>query len=140
MPNPPFHTIAETPSTDDALLHRVLIVGGGAGGLRLASLLGSKLVRRRKASITLLEKSRIHVWKPLLHEVASGSMDSETDSVELMAHARHRHYRYRIGEMVDLNRAKRQVYVAPTHDEDGEIVIPPRVLGYDTLIVAVGSL
>jgi len=140
MPDHPFADIAETASTTDPSLHRVLIVGGGAAGLRLASLLGASLGRRRKASITLLEKSRIHVWKPLLHEVASGSMDSETDSVELMAHARHRHYRYRIGEMVDLNRAKRQVYVAPTHDEDGEIVIPPRVLGYDTLIVAVGSL
>jgi NADH dehydrogenase len=67
-------------------------------------------------------------------------MDSETDSVELIAHARRRHYRYRIGEMIGLNRAKRQIYVAPSHDEDGQTVIPPRVLGYDTLIIAVGSL
>ncbi len=140
MPNPPFHTIAETPSTDDPSLHRVLIVGGGAGGLRLASLLGAKLGRRHKASITLLERSRIHVWKPLLHEVASGSLDSETDSLELIAHARYRHYRYRIGAMVGLDRAKRQVHVAPSVDEDGQTIIPPRVLGYDTLVVAVGSM
>src|SRR5271156_3922743 len=140
MPNPPFHTIAETPSTDDVLLHRVLIVGGGAGGLRLTSLLGASLGRRHKASITLLEKSRIHVWKPLLHEVASGSMDGETDSLELIAHARRRHYRYRIGEMIGLNRAKLQVYVAPSLDEEGQTVIPPRVLGYDTLVIAVGSM
>ena len=100
--DPLYETIAETASTDDPSLHRVLIVGGGAGGLRLTSLLGATLGRRRKASITLLDKSRIHVWKPLLHEVASGSMDSETDSVELIAHARQRHYRYRIGEMIGL--------------------------------------
>ncbi|MGB6965060.1 MAG: NAD(P)/FAD-dependent oxidoreductase [Xanthobacteraceae bacterium] len=140
LPNPSFHTIAETPSTDDPSLHRVLIVGGGAGGLRLASLLGAKLGRRHKASITLLERSRIHVWKPLLHEVASGSLDSETDSLELIAHARYRHYRYRIGAMVGLGRAKRQVHVAPSVDEEGQTIIPPRVLGYDTLVIAVGSM
>jgi len=140
MPDPSFDTIAETASTSDPSLHRVLIVGGGAGGLRLTSMLGASLGRRRKASITLLDKSRIHVWKPLLHEVASGSLDSETDSVELIAHARRRHYRYRIGEMIGLNRAKRQIHVAPSLDEDGRTVIPPRVLGYDTLVIAVGSL
>jgi NADH dehydrogenase len=139
MPSPVFENIAETPSTNDPSLHRIVIVGGGAAGLPLMSLLGRAL-RHSKASLTLVEKSRIHVWKPLLHEVASGSFDSEADSVELIAHARHRHYRYRIGEMIGLNRAMRQIHVAPSHDEDGETVIPPRVLGYDTLIIAVGSL
>jgi NADH:ubiquinone reductase (H+-translocating) len=57
-----------------------------------------------------------------------------------MAHARRRHYRYRIGEMIGLNRSKRQIHVAPSHDEDGQTIIPPRVLGYDTLVIAVGSL
>jgi NADH dehydrogenase len=140
MPDPSFDNIAETASTSYPSLHRVLIVGGGAAGLRLTSLLGASLSRRGKASITLLDKSRIHVWKPLLHEIASGSMDSETDSLELIAHARRRHYRYRIGEMVGLNRAKRQIYVAPSLDEDGDVIIPPRVLGYDTLVIAVGSV
>ena len=140
MQNQLYETIAETASSSDPSLHRVLIVGGGAAGLRLTSLLGASLGRRGKASITLLDKSRIHVWKPLLHEVASGSLDSETDSLELIGHARRRHYRYRIGEMIGLNRAKRQVYVAPSHDEDGQVVIPPRVLGYDTLVIAVGSV
>jgi len=135
-----YDSITETASTDDPSLHRVLIVGGGAGGLRLASLLGVSLGRRRKLSITLLDKSRIHVWKPLLHEIASGSMDSETDSLELIAHARRRCYRYRIGAMVGLNRAKRQIHVAPSLDEEGRTVIPPRVLGYDTLVLAVGSM
>jgi NADH:ubiquinone reductase (H+-translocating) len=139
MPNPGFDTIAETASSTDASLHRILVVGGGAGGLRLTSLLGASLGRRHQASITLLDKSRIHVWKPLLHEVASGSMDSETDSLELIGHARRRHYRYRIGAMIDLNRAKRQIHVSPSVDEDGQTVIPPRVLGYDTLVIAVGS-
>jgi NADH dehydrogenase len=42
--------------------------------------------------------------------------------------------------MIGMNRAKRQIYVAPSVDEDGQTVIPPRVLGYDTLIIAVGSM
>lgn len=138
--DPLYASITETASANDPSLHRVLVVGGGAAGLRLTSLLGATLGRKRKASITLLDKSRIHVWKPLLHEVASGSMDSETDSLELIGHARRRHYRYRIGAMIGLNRAKRQIYVAPSLDEDGQTVIPPRVLGYDTLVIAVGSM
>jgi NADH:ubiquinone reductase (H+-translocating) len=140
MPATSFANIAETASTDDSSLHRVVVVGGGAAGLRLTSLLGASLGRRRRASITLVEKLRIHVWKPLLHEIASGSMDSETDSLELIAHARRRHYRYRIGAMLGLDRAKRQIHVAPSLDEDGQTIIPPRVLGYDTLVIAVGSV
>jgi len=135
-----YDTIPETKSDDDPSLHRVLIAGGGAAGLELATKLGDSLGRRKRASITLLDKSRIHVWKPLLHEVASGSLDSETESLELIAHARWHHYRYRIGAMRGLSRAKRQVYVEPSFDDSGEQVIPPRILGYDTLIVAVGSV
>lgn len=135
-----YASIAETPSTNDPTQHRVLVVGGGAGGLHLASKLGQAFGRKGPVSVTLLDKSRIHVWKPLLHEVAAGSFDSETDAVELIAHAKLRHYRYRIGEMIGLNRAKRQIYVAPTDDETGQRIIPPRVLGYDTLVIAVGSL
>ena len=73
--------LRETPSSADPSLHRIVIVGGGAAGLELATRLGSKLGRRGKVSITLLDKSRLHIWKPLLHEIASGSLDSETDSL-----------------------------------------------------------
>ena len=135
-----YDSIAETPSTNDPTQHRVLIVGAGAAGLHLASKLGAHYGRKGPVSVTLLDKSRIHVWKPLLHEVAAGSFDSETDAVELIAHAKLRHYRYRIGEMIGLDRARRKVYVAPTDDDNGVRVIPPRVLGYDTLVIAIGSL
>jgi NADH dehydrogenase len=88
----------ETRSSGDASLHRVLIIGGGAAGLELATRLGKK----NKASITLIDRTRTHVWKPLLHEIASGSLNNETDSVECIAHARRHHYRYRIGAAVGL--------------------------------------
>jgi NADH dehydrogenase FAD-containing subunit len=51
--------------------HRVVIVGGGAGGLELATRLGDTLGRRRQADITLIDCKRTHVWKPKLHEIAA---------------------------------------------------------------------
>src|SRR5258708_28564902 len=114
-----YASIAETPSTSDPSQHRVLVVGGGAAGLQLASKLGQAFGRKGRVSVTLLDKSRIHVWKPLLHEVAAGSLDSETDAVELIAHAKLRHYRYRISEMIRLNRPQRPIHVGATDDGTG---------------------
>jgi NADH dehydrogenase len=54
----------------DDTLHHIVVVGGGAAGLELATGLGDKLGKRKRASITLIERSRTHLWKPLLHEVA----------------------------------------------------------------------
>ena len=46
-------------------LHRIVIVGGGAGGLELATRLGDTLGRKRQqADVTLIEQARTHVWKP----------------------------------------------------------------------------
>src|SRR5262245_58925066 len=135
-----FANVPETPSHKDASLHRVVIVGGGAAGLELATRLGRKFGKRKAASITLVDRNRTHIWKPLLHEVASGSLNPATDSVEYIAHAPRHHYRYRIGEVVGIDRARRQVFVAPSFGADGRQVIPPRVLGYDTLVLAVGSV
>ena len=135
-----YSAIPESRQGQEASLHRVLIVGGGAGGLELATRLGDRLGRRGKASVALLDRTRVHVWKPHLHEIASGTLDIAVDSVEYLAHARAHHYRFRVGAMCGLDREKRQVFVEPTLDEDGRQLIPPRVLGYDTLIVAVGSV
>src|SRR5260221_9359415 len=134
-----FANIPENRSAQEASMHRVLIVGGGAGGLELASRLGDTLGKREKASLSLLDKTRTHVWKPHLHEVASGTLDVDVDSVEYLAHARAHHYRFRLGAMCGLNRDKRQIYVEATPDDDGRPLIPRRVLGYDTLVIAVGS-
>ncbi len=63
------------PVGDTSDLPHIIIVGGGAGGLELATRLGDKLGRKKKAQISLIERARTHVWKPLLHEIAAGSMD-----------------------------------------------------------------
>jgi NADH:ubiquinone reductase (H+-translocating) len=119
--------------------HRIVIVGGGAGGLELATRLGDTLGRRGRADVTLIDKNRTHVWKPKLHEIASGSMDLSAHEVDYLAQAHWHHFRFRIGEMTALDRQRREVRVAPYVDAEGREVTPDRVFGYDTLVLALGS-
>ncbi|HMR71808.1 MAG TPA: NAD(P)/FAD-dependent oxidoreductase, partial [Rubrivivax sp.] len=126
--------------TGPAARHRVVIVGGGAGGLELATRLGDTLGKRGRAEITLIDRNRTHVWKPKLHEIAAGSMDMSAHEVSYLAQAHWHHFRYRVGAMVGLDRARREVLVAPYIDDEGRQVTPQRMFGYDTLVVAVGSL
>jgi NADH dehydrogenase len=121
-------------------LHEVVVVGGGAGGLELVTRLGDRLGRRGRARITLIEKTRAHFWKPHLHEIAAGSMDLESYETDYLAQSHWHGFRYRIGEMVGLDRARRLVHVAPFVDEDGDQVTPARAVSYDTLVIAIGSL
>lgn len=120
-------------------LHHVVIVGGGAGGLELATKLGDTLGRQGRAIITLIDKSKTHVWKPLLHEIAAGSMNPEKHELVYLAQAHWHHFKFRLGSMDSLDRAKREISIAPNYDEDGVEVIPRRTFKYDTLIIAVGS-
>ncbi|MEQ1766595.1 MAG: NAD(P)/FAD-dependent oxidoreductase, partial [Methylotenera sp.] len=112
---------------------------GGAGGLELATKLGDSLGRNGKALITLIDKTKTHVWKPLLHEIAAGSMDPYKHELNYLAQAHWHHFKFRLGSMASLNRAKREITISPHFDEDGVEVIPQRTLSYDTLIIAVGS-
>jgi NADH dehydrogenase len=121
-------------------MHRIVIVGGGAGGLALATRLGRKLGRRRRAEVTLIDRSRTHIWKPLLHEVAAGTLDTHDNEIEFLAQAAHHHFRFRLGEMIGLDRENREVCVAATVNDRGEEIIPTRRFGYDTLVIAVGSV
>ncbi len=120
--------------------HRILVVGGGAGGLELATRLGDKLGRRGKADVTLIDKARVHLWKPLLHEIAAGSMDLGHHELDYLAQAHWHHFHYRTGEMIGLDRLRREVQVGPVVEEDGTEVTPARSYPYDTLVLAVGSL
>ena len=131
--------MAEANAVPDAALHRVVIVGGGAGGLELATKLGNSLGRRRRADITLIERARTHFWKPHLHEIAAGSMDVAVYDTDYLAQSHWHCFRYRIGEMTGLDRQRQQVHVAAFTDEDGDRVAPPRTVDYDTLVICIGS-
>ena len=121
-------------------LHRIVVVGGGAGGLELVTRLGDTLGRSGRADIALVEKARTHLWKPLLHEVAAGSMDVSRHELDYLAQAYWHGFRFRLGEMIGLDRARRLVNLAAKFDEDGRLITPVRSIGYDTLVIAIGSV
>lgn len=131
-------------TSDDAAvergLHRIVIIGGGAGGLELATRLGDTLGRKKRAHVTLIEKERTHFWKPHLHEIAAGSMDVGVHQTDYLAQAHWHHFSYRIGEATRIDRTARAVHVAPFVDDREEQVAAARVIPYDTLVVAIGSL
>jgi NADH dehydrogenase len=120
--------------------HRIVIVGGGAGGLELATRLGNTLGRKGRAEITLIDKASTHLWKPLLHEIAAGSMDLAEHELSYLAQAHWHHFRYAPGEMVGVDREHREIRLGRLLDADGiEVAAEERRVPYDTLVIAVGS-
>lgn len=120
--------------------HKIVIVGGGAGGLELATRLGKAYGRGNKVVVTLVDKSRTHIWKPKLHEIASGSMDFGDHEVDYMAQAHWNHFTFRIGELKGMDRTNKTIDLFPYLDSDGSPVTPIQQIEYDTLVVCVGSL
>lgn len=120
--------------------HRIVVVGGGAGGLELATTLGNRLGRRGKADVTLIDANMSHIWKPLLHEVASGSLNAHQDDLSYLAQAHWNHFRFRLGRLVGIDRDQRIVHVDAAVDEQGNTINHPRTFEYDTLVIAIGSV
>ena len=121
------------------MTHHIVIVGGGAGGLELATRLGDQLGRSKRAHITLVDRSHTHVWKPLLHEVAAGSMDIHAHQLDYLAQAHWHHFTFCLGAMIGLQREHKVVRVAPIVDDRGEEILPQRLIPYDSLVIAIGS-
>ncbi|HAQ26554.1 MAG TPA: FAD-dependent oxidoreductase, partial [Pseudomonas sp.] len=122
------------------MTHRIVIVGGGAGGLELATRLGNTLGKRGKARVILIDANLTHIWKPLLHEVAAGSLNSSADELNYVAQAKWNHFEFQMGRMNGLDREHKRVHLAASLDEQGNELVPARSLDYDTLVIAVGSI
>ena len=133
-------TTSSDGSVEDEGLHKIVAVGGGAAGLELVTRLGDRLGRRSRARVTLVECARTHLWKPLLHEVAAGSMDPGEYEVNYLAQAHWHGFRYRLGEMIGLDRTAKEVRLAATFDDEGREITPPQSVAYDTLVIAIGSV
>ena len=103
--------------------HRVVILGGGFGGLYAAQAL-----KKASAQITVLDRRNFHLFQPLLYQVATGSL-SPGEIASPLRRVLHNQQNTRVllGEAVDLDADGRRVILA-----DGEVK-------YDTLIVATGS-
>jgi len=120
--------------------HRIIIVGGGAGGLPLATKLGDRYGRGRDVQITLVDRNATHVWKPLLHEVAAGRMDADAHALDYLAIAYWHHFRFRQGAIRGLDRANRTLFLDAVNGPEGDEILPQRSLPYDTLVLCLGSV
>ncbi|WP_116364333.1 NAD(P)/FAD-dependent oxidoreductase [Parahaliea mediterranea] len=119
---------------------QIAIVGGGAGGLELATALGRKLGRKGKAQVTLIDRNHTHIWKPLLHEVASGSLDAELDAVNYRVHAHRNGFAFELGTLCGVDRARKCIELDALVDDTGEEILPRREKRYDYLVLAIGSV
>jgi NADH dehydrogenase len=118
---------------------QIVIVGGGAAGLELAAKLGRRYGRKHH-DIILIDRNRTHIWKPLLHEVATGSLDANMDEVGYRSHCHRWGYRYFYGTLSSIDRAARQVHLAPVNDDTGREVVAAHTIRYDYLVLAYGSV
>lgn len=103
--------------------HRVVIVGGGFGGLHAA-----RALRRAPVEVTVVDRRNFHLFQPLLYQVATGGLSPANIAAPLRAILkRQRNARVLLGEAVGLDPRRRALLLA-----DGELT-------YDTLIVAAGA-
>lgn len=117
-------------------METIVIVGGGAGGLELATRLGETLGASGRARVLLVDRWPGHFWKPLLHTVAAGSCDAEADQLSFSAQAREHDFEFVQGEMLCMDRAAQTITLSPGDGGDGAC----RVIAYDKLVLALGSV
>ena len=118
---------------------QIVIVGGGAAGLELARRLGARF-GRQKHDVILVDRNRTHIWKPLLHEVAAGSLDASMDEVGYRSHCHRWGYRYFHGTFAGVDRHRKKVRLAAVADAAGKEIIGAHELRYDYLVLAFGSV
>ena len=110
--------------------HRVVIVGGGFGGLQAA--LG---LRRAGVEITLVDRRNFHLFQPLTYQVATGALSPGEVAYPLRAvFKRNRNVRVLLAEVEQFDLERREVLLGPVAG-----LPAPEPVPYDTLIVAGGS-
>ena len=110
--------------------HRIVVVGGGFGGLQAALKL-----RRTQAEVTLVDRRNFHLFQPLTYQVATGALSPGEIAYPLRAiFKRHRNVRVRLAEASDFDLERRMLLLGQVGD-----VPTPDAIPYDTLIVAGGS-
>ncbi|HYM57153.1 MAG TPA: NAD(P)/FAD-dependent oxidoreductase [Solirubrobacteraceae bacterium] len=116
------------PSPDDP--HRVVVVGGGFGGLQAVVKLA-----RAPVEVTLVDRRNFHLFQPLVYQVATGGLSPGEIAAPLRAiFKRRRHVRVLLGEVTGFDLEARTVRVEPVIDGAPAMSVP-----YDSLIVSGGS-
>ncbi|QIO09392.1 NAD(P)/FAD-dependent oxidoreductase [Acinetobacter lanii] len=126
--------------TSAKVIHHIVIVGGGAGGLELATQLGNSLGKAKKAKITLVDQRLTHIWKPLLHEIAAGTLNPSNEETNYYAHAAKHHYEFVLGHLDQVDAQAKSITLSKTRTLKNSTDTETFSLSYDTLILAVGSV
>jgi NADH dehydrogenase len=114
----------------EAQPHRVVVIGGGFGGLQAVHQL-----RRANVEVTLIDRRNFHLFQPLSYQVATGALSAAEVCFPLRwIFRRHRKVRVLLGEVSEFDLEGRTVRLEPGAGEGGPLTIP-----YDTLIAAGGS-
>jgi NADH dehydrogenase len=110
--------------------HRVVVVGGGFGGLQAALAL-----RRAPVDVTLVDRRNFHLFQPLTYQVATGALSSGEVAYPLRAiFKRYPAVRVLMAEVCDFDLESREVRLRPVAG-----LPAPDSIQYDSLIVAGGS-
>ena len=115
---------------------RIVIVGGGAGGLELAAQLGRA---HGPENVLLIDSRPFHIWKPSLHEVAAGTLDIHQEGLSYLMLARLTGFSFAQGELTAVDRQARRIRIGAVSDQQGQEILGPREFAYGTLVLAVGS-
>src|SRR5438128_1894896 len=111
-------------------VHRVVVVGGGFGGIQAAMKL-----RRAPVEVTLIDRRNFHLFQPLTYQVATGGLSPGQIAYPLRAiFKRDRNVRVLLAEVAEFDLARRELQLRSVGD-----LPAPATLPYDTLIVAGGS-
>ncbi len=110
--------------------HRVVVIGGGFGGLQAAVKL-----RHAPVEVTLIDRRNFHLFQPLSYQVATGALSPGEIAYPLRAiFKRHSNVHVLLAEVAEFDLDAREVHLRSV----GEVPAPESV-SYDTLIVAAGS-
>ena len=117
----------------------IVVVGGGAGGLELVVKLAKKTRRDSSVEVTLVDRNPTHIWKPLYHEVATGSLNSYHDEASYRMLARKHRFSFALGSVSGINATDRSLRLDAVTDDMGSEIMRTRTIDYSSLVIAVGS-
>ncbi|MDR6532678.1 NADH dehydrogenase [Caulobacter rhizosphaerae] len=118
----------------------IVIVGGGAGGLELAARLGRKLgPKAGKERVLLIDRSSFHIWKPTLHEVAAGTLDTHQEGLSYSILGRANHFSFLLGELDSFDPVAKRLSLKPILAEGGKVLVPERGVTFSWGVLAIGS-
>lgn len=124
---------------ESSMIKHFVVVGGGAGGLELVVKLAKKLKRSPDTRVVLIDKNASHIWKPLLHEVATGSLDSYHDETSYRMLARKHKFDYVLGEVTQIDTDRQCIHIAAALDDEGAELVEAREINYSQLVLSPGS-